>query len=108
MEYDFSIAAQFAEMKQTIAMLEARIADLESAQGESSEVVDASDTPRIEDVMVDPGGGGSFIGNTEESEEVEGDVVFESADDSNVEVTTEKRTEGDEEINVIKIGVYYI
>ena len=48
------------------------------------------------------------MGNTEDSEEIDGDAVFESAEDSNVEVTTEKRTEGDEEENVIKIGVYYV
>ena len=105
---ELDILSKIAELEQEIRILEARVSGLESQTSDAS--MDGNDGfIKPEDILMDGGGGGgTFMGNTDDSEEIDGDVTFESADDSNVEVTTEKRTEGDEEVNVIKIGVYYI
>ena len=92
-----ALAMQIAEMRSQIDTIQEQ---LESYSGDSGSSIVMDD--------VGGGGGGSHMGNTDDSEEIDGDVTFESADDSNVKVTTEKRTEDDEEVNVIKIGVYYV
>lgn len=93
------LAVQVAQLRNEIDELRSQI---EESSGDSMDDLFL----RIGDTA--PGGSGSHMGNTDDSEEIDGDVTFESADDSNVKVTTEKRTEGDEVKNVIKIGVYYI
>lgn len=109
METDFSIAAKFAELKQALAESDARIAALE-AMLESARF-SGSRASVVGDVLVDSGGGegGSFTGNTTDSVEIEGDVLFKSASDANVEIATETRTNSSqEEENVITVGVYYV
>ena len=100
LEWVTSMRAEITELRARIDALEAE------AQGGGADA-GAPQLP-VGQVLDLDGGGGSHMGNTDDSEEIDGDVTFESADDSNVEVMTEKRTEGDEEVNVIKIGVYYI
>lgn len=99
-----AVVAQLSAQLQTLA---AAVASLSHDSGGGGEE-DFSQDDSWQDMVPGPGGGGTHMGNTDDSEEIDGDATFESADDSNVEVTTEKRTEGDEEVNVIKIGVYYI
>ena len=101
------------DVEAEIAALRAEVAQLraEFLQGQTAATDDGLGGGEGCDVglpLVPIGGGGTHMGNTEESEEIDGDIIFESAEDSNVEVATEKRTEGDEEVNVIKIGVYYV
>ena len=99
-----SEVAQLRDVVQTLAQAVA----MSGGNGDEGGGDSGDDEDSWQDVVPTIGGGGSHMGNTDDSEEIDGDAVFESADDSNVEVTTEKRTEGDEEVNVIKIGVYYI
>lgn len=96
-----------------INQLAVQVAQLRNELAELRSLVEESGGDSMDDLFLriggtSPGGSGSHMGNTDDSEEIDGDVTFESADDSNVEVTTEKRTEDDEEKNVIKIGVYYV
>lgn len=100
--------SEIARLESRISELEAMVAGLIAEKSENASDSDAGNYTDIPEQVLDIGGGGSYMGNTDDSEEIDGDVTFESADDSNVEVTTEKRTEGDEEVNVIKIGVYYV
>lgn len=100
--------SEIARLESRINELEAMIVGLIAEKSENASDSDAGNYTDIPEQVLDIGGGGSHMGNTDDSEEIDGDVTFESADDSNVEVTTEKRTEGDEEVNVIKIGVYYV
>lgn len=103
-----SEVAQLREMVQTLAQAVAMSVSSFGGNGDEGGGDSGDEEDSWQDVVPTIGGGGSHMGNTDDSEEIDGDVTFESADDSNVEVTTEKRTEGDEEVNVIKIGVYYI
>ncbi len=96
--------AQIAELRAEVAQLRAELMQTQAAR----ENLVGGDGCDVGLPLAPVGGGGTHMGNTEESEEIDGDAVFESADDSNVEVTTEKQTEDDEETNVIKIGVYYV
>lgn len=100
--------SEIARLESRISELEAMVAGLIAEKSENASDSDAGNYTDIPEQVLDIGGGGSHMGNTDDSEEIDGDVTFESADDSNVEVTTEKRTDGDEEVNVIKIGVYYV
>ena len=100
--------SEIARLESRISELEAMVIGLIAEKSENASDSDAGNYTDIPEQVLDIGGGGSHMGNTDDSEEIDGDVTFESADDSNVEVTTEKRTEGDEEVNVIKIGVYYV
>ena len=100
--------SEIARLESRINELEAMVIGLIAEKSENASDSDAGHYTDIPEQVLDIGGGGSHMGNTDDSEEIDGDVTFESADDSNVEVTTEKRTEGDEEVNVIKIGVYYV
>ena len=92
------LAVQVAQLRTQLAALESR---LDEAGGDTTDDLFL----RIGDTS--PGGGGTHMGNKSGSVEIEGDVVFDTASDSNVEVKTEKQTQGDDEINVIKIGVYW-
>lgn len=100
--------SEIARLENRISELEAMVIGLIAEKSENVSDSDAGNYTDIPEQVLDIGGGGSHMGNTDDSEEIDGDVTFESADDSNVEVTTEKRTDGDEEVNVIKIGVYYV
>ncbi len=89
-----------------IAQLRGKVEELESRLAESGG--DSMDDLFLRIGGSSPAAGGTHMGNTEDSEEIEGDVIFESADDSNVEIATEVRTnESEEEENVVRIGVYW-
>ena len=75
------LAVQVAQLRTQLAALESR---LDEAGGDTTDDLFL----RIGDTS--PSGGGTHMGNTGGSEEIDGDVVFASASDANVEVKTEE------------------
>lgn len=91
------LAVQVAQLRNEIDELRSQI---EESSGDSMDDLFL----RIGDTA--PGGSGSHMGNTDDSEEIDGDVVFTSASDANVEVKTEEGEE-DGDTGTITIGVYW-
>lgn len=98
------VMAEIASLRAEVAQLRAEIAQARTAD----EGLGGGEGCDVGLPLAPVGGGGTHMGNTEDSEEIDGDVVFESADDSNVEIATEVRTNNSGEAeNVVKIGVYW-
>jgi hypothetical protein len=94
-----------------INQLALQVAQLRNELAELRSLVEESGGDSMDDLFLriggtSPGGGGSHMGNTADSEEIDGDVVFASASDANVEVKTEEGEE-DGDTGTITIGVYW-
>ena len=96
------VLAEIAALRAEVAQLRAELIQAQAAV----EDVGGGEGCDVGLPLVPVGGGGSHMGNTADSEEIDGDVVFASASDANVEVKTEEGEE-DGDTGTITRGVYW-
>ncbi len=91
-----ALRAEIAQVAQAVTIL---------ADEQAGSASDGGDEDSWQDVVPVIGGGCSLLGNKTGSEEIDGDAVFASAYDANVEVLTTKGPDGAP--GTITIGVYW-
>ena len=100
------VLSQITQLQSELQDLSSRVSDLEQA-GEDVESGGAGGRARTPGQDYIGGDGGTFKGNTSDSEPVTGSLRFKTADDANVVVRTLEESDGSDD-GTVEIGVYYV